>query len=81
LLCLFLGISSLPLKLFLLISAFGRMPGTLALSMQGAWVYDRNYISFFILMALCLTVAVAGFRYQEAVYRWVERFNKAGDRG
>jgi len=78
LLCLFLGLSSLPLRLFLVIAAVGRMPGTIVLSIQGAFVYNRNYDSFFFLLALCLAVALVGVRYQEAVYKWVDRFNKTG---
>ena len=40
-LCLFLGISDIPFKLFFVMATFGRMPGTLALSVQGASLYEQ----------------------------------------
>ena len=36
-LCLALGLSTLPTKIFILLAGIGRMPGTLALSLQGAF--------------------------------------------
>lgn len=74
-LCLFLGLTALPLKVFFLISAFGRMPGTFMLSLQGASLYEGNYLTFGILAGVCLVVAIIVFRYRERVYRKVESVN------
>ena len=41
-LCLFLGLSALPIKIFLFMATFGRMPGTLILSLQGAIFFEQN---------------------------------------
>jgi uncharacterized membrane protein YdjX (TVP38/TMEM64 family) len=37
-LCLALGLSTLPVKIFLVLTGIGRMPGTFALSLQGAFL-------------------------------------------
>jgi uncharacterized membrane protein YdjX (TVP38/TMEM64 family) len=74
-LCLLLGISTLPVKLFLIIVAFGRMPGTLALSLQGAVLFERNYLILGILGGVSIAVALVVYRCREAIYRWAERFN------
>ncbi|MFH1075926.1 MAG: VTT domain-containing protein [Pseudomonadota bacterium] len=55
-LSIFLGFSDLSIKTFLIISTFGRMPGTLMLSLQGAQVYNKNYTSFFIIFFICLFI-------------------------
>lgn len=74
-LCFVLGLSRMPLKLFLLICTVGRIPGTLLLTLQGAQVYKGNYYSTLIILLLCLVlVAVLGY-YREAVYRWIRRFD------
>ena len=74
-LCLFLGLSTLPLKLFMVLSAVGRMPGTFMLSMQGASLYRQSYGMFAALVALCLVFALIGYRYRESFYQWAARFN------
>jgi len=74
-LCLFLGVTSIPFKLIVLLATFGRMPGTLMLSLQGAYVYEQMYGVFAVLFGACLVLVVLAFRYREAMYRWIERFN------
>ena len=74
-LCFILGLSRMPLKLFLLLSTVGRIPGTLLLTLQGAKVYEGDYYSTFIILGLCVAlVAVLGY-YREEVYRWIRRFD------
>jgi uncharacterized membrane protein YdjX (TVP38/TMEM64 family) len=74
-LCLFLGFSTIPFKVFIALAAIGRMPGTLLLSLQGASVFSQNYGLFALIFGLCLLAAVLGYRYREAVYGWVEKLN------
>ncbi|MCK7513880.1 MAG: hypothetical protein MZV70_64250 [Desulfobacterales bacterium] len=45
-----------PRSVFFVVSTVGRIPGTLALSLQGASIYDKDYISFVIITALSLAV-------------------------
>jgi uncharacterized membrane protein YdjX (TVP38/TMEM64 family) len=72
-LCLFLGLSAMPFSVFLLITAVGRMPGTLMLSLQGASLYEKQYSLLAVLMILCLVLAALAYRYREGLYRWVEK--------
>ena len=72
-LCLALGLTTLPIKLFILLAAIGRMPGTLALSMQGAFLYEQNYLLLGVMLGACLILALLCYVYRERIYLWVER--------
>ncbi len=74
-LCLFLGLSTLPLKVFLIIVGIGRMPGTLLLSLQGAYVFEQKYALFALILGFCLIIVFLGYKYREGLYRWLEKFN------
>ena len=74
-LCLFLGLSTLPLKVFILLAAIGRMPGTFLLSLQGAFLFEQNYVILGIIAAICAILAFLGYRYRENIYLWIEQFN------
>jgi uncharacterized membrane protein YdjX (TVP38/TMEM64 family) len=75
-LCMILGLTSLPTSVFFVVTTVGRMPGTLALSLQGASIYDKDYISFVIITVLSLLFVLFGFLYRDALYRWMERQKK-----
>ena len=75
-LCLFLGLSALPLKVFLILTGIGRMPGTLMLSLQGSYVFEQRYGLFALIMGLCLVVIYFAYKHREALYQWLERFDK-----
>ncbi|MEE8399522.1 MAG: VTT domain-containing protein [Desulfobacterales bacterium] len=72
-LCLFLGLSTMPLKVFILIVTIGRIPGTLFWSLQGAFLFEHNYRLVAILFALCAGVTLLAYRYRKPLYQWVER--------
>jgi uncharacterized membrane protein YdjX (TVP38/TMEM64 family) len=74
-LCLFLGLSTLPLKVFLVLAAVGRMPGTFLLNLQGAYLFEKNYLLLGITAGACAILAFIVYRYREKIYQWVERFN------
>jgi len=73
LLCFVLGLSPMSFRLFVIIVAIGRIPGTLMLSLQGAQVYEGNYVAFAVIFALCLVVGGLMFYYRETLYQWVRR--------
>jgi len=74
-----LGLSTLPVKLFTLMTGVGRMPGTLMLSLQGAALYDRSYGLLAVVAGACLVLILLAYRYREALYQWVERMNAPRD--
>jgi uncharacterized membrane protein YdjX (TVP38/TMEM64 family) len=74
-LCFFLGLSDLPIKVFIVITAIGRMPGTYMLSLQGAFLYEQMYGLFALILGVWVLVALFAYRYRERLYRWIERFN------
>ena len=74
-LCLFLGISTLPLKIFILMAAVGRMPGTFMLSLQGAYLYEENYLFLGIAAGSCALLVGVVYYYRERLYQWTEKFN------
>jgi len=74
-LCLALGLSTLPIKIFILLTGIGRMPGTFALSLQGAFLYEQNYALFGVMIGACLILAFLCYAYRERIYLWVEKLN------
>ena len=80
-LCLFLGITAIPLKAFLLIATIGRMPGTLMLSLQGEFLFQKNYAVFTAVFGVMVLTAYLSIRYRERIYRWMEKLNGKTDGG
>ena len=74
-LCLFLGITAIPLKVFLIIASVGRMPGTLLLSLQGDFLFKKNYVVFAVVFAVTALVAFLTIRFRDAIYRRLEKLN------
>ena len=74
-LCLFLGVTTLPLKVFLVIAAFGRMPGTLMLSLQGAYVFERQYGLFTVIFGISMLFVYLVYRNRERLYGYLEGLN------
>ena len=72
-LCLALGVSTLPMKIFILLAAIGRMPGTFALSLQGEFLYEQNYVLLGVMIAACLILALLCYGYREKIYLWTEK--------
>jgi uncharacterized membrane protein YdjX (TVP38/TMEM64 family) len=75
-LCMFLGLTALPARVFFTISTIGRIPGTLALSLQGASIFERDYVFFIIVTLLCLLFALAAYLTRDPLYRWMARLSK-----
>ena len=75
-LCFILGLSQMPLRVFLIIVTIGRIPGTFLLTLQGANVYKGHYITFFILLGIFLLVGLFMLLYKENLYRWLRNLEK-----
>jgi uncharacterized membrane protein YdjX (TVP38/TMEM64 family) len=70
-LCFILGVSKISWLLFLVIVTFGRMPATLALSFQGAQIYQERYLAFLILSGACLLLVLVLIFFREKLYQWL----------
>jgi uncharacterized membrane protein YdjX (TVP38/TMEM64 family) len=75
-LCMFLGLTTLPARVFFVLSTVGRIPGTLALSLQGASIFEKNYMFFVIVTVLSLLFALVCYLTRDALYRWIARYSK-----
>jgi uncharacterized membrane protein YdjX (TVP38/TMEM64 family) len=75
-LCMFLGLTTLPARVFFVLSTVGRMPGTLALSLQGASIFEKDYLFFVMVTALSLLFALVCFLARDPLYRWISRHSK-----
>lgn len=78
-LCMFLGLTTMPARVFFVISTVGRIPGTLALSLQGASIYEKEYMFFVVVTLLSLLFALGGFLMRDRLYRWMSRANHRGE--
>ena len=75
-LCLFLGFgSTLPIRVFVVLSAIGRIPGTLMLSLQGAFLFNRSYGLLALLAGISLSIVFLVYRFRHPIYQWIERLN------
>lgn len=71
-----LGLSKMPLRVFLVIATIGRMPGTFLLTLQGANIYQGKYVRFLIMLGICVVAGLLLFFYKETVYHWLRRWSK-----
>jgi uncharacterized membrane protein YdjX (TVP38/TMEM64 family) len=55
-LCYLLGLTRIRLLDFIIMNIFGRLPGTLMLTMQGTAVYSRQYRLFFVLLIISIVL-------------------------
>ena len=74
-LCFFVGLSVIPIKVFIILAAIGRMPGTFLLSLQGSSLFEQNYSVLAIIFGLCIILAFLAYRYQESLYQLIAKFS------
>jgi uncharacterized membrane protein YdjX (TVP38/TMEM64 family) len=74
-LCIFLGLTNLSARVFILMAAIGRMPGTLMLSLQGAQVFHKDYPTLILLTAISLGFLIPAYCFRERIYAWIDRPN------
>lgn len=75
-LCIFLGLTGLSLKVFVLIAGIGRIPGTFLLSLQGAQVFERDYTTLAVLVAMTVLFVAPAYVWRRRIYAWVDRQNR-----
>lgn len=70
-LCLFLGVTPLPMKAFIIMAALGRMPGTYMLSLQGAALFEQVYGILALTVIGCMAIVLLVYFYREKLFQWV----------
>ena len=74
-LCLLLGITTMPFKIFILLAGFGRMPGTSMLSLQGQFLFAQKSGIFVGVVLFSLAVVLVAFIYRKTLYEWAGQIN------
>ena len=75
-LCLFLGLTRLPAQAFFILSTVGRIPGTVALSLQGASISGHNYMVFGVAVASYILFSILAYLTCDPLCRWMSRKGK-----
>jgi len=75
-LCYVLGLSPMHWAVFMVLSSVGRIPGTLMLSLQGALVYNEQYWSLGLLLAISLAMVAPVWIWREKIYGLLYRLDR-----
>jgi len=71
-----LGMSHMPLPVFLFITFVGRIPGTLFLSFQGAEIYEGNYLKLAILLGFSALITIPYAFYHKQILAWLTHYSR-----
>ncbi len=71
--CYLFGVSPMPFWVFAVVSTLGRMPGTWALSAQGAKAAAGEYVQLILLTAIVVAVALPLYYYRARIVAWFQR--------
>jgi len=71
--CYLFGVSPMPFWVFAVVSTLGRMPGTWALSAQGAKAAAGAYFELLLLTAILVAVALPLYHYRPRIVSWFQR--------
>jgi len=72
-LCLFIGVTPLPVVMFVLLAGLGRMPGTFMLSLQGAQVLEKDYVTLVVLVGISLALILPVYVWRRQIYAWADK--------
>lgn len=75
-LCYILGLAPMSWRMFIIVCAIGRIPGTLMLSVQGALAYHENWWTMVWLFLASLAFVAPVYIWREPVYHWLYRLEK-----
>jgi uncharacterized membrane protein YdjX (TVP38/TMEM64 family) len=70
--CYLLGLSPMHITTFFIISAVGRIPGTLLLTMQGQAIRSEDYRAFFVILGLASLSIVLTIIYRDWIESWLK---------
>ena len=71
--CLFLGITNLDFRLFILFSCLGRIPGTFLLSLQGSLFYEGSYALTIFLAVIIGSISFLIVFFRKKLYSCLEK--------
>ncbi|OAG27415.1 TVP38/TMEM64 family protein [Thermodesulfatator autotrophicus] len=69
----FVGLFPIPFKVFLVIMIVGRIPGTLALALQGASLYEKNWTMLAIIGGLSLLLLGLFYWKRKEIYEYLDK--------
>jgi uncharacterized membrane protein YdjX (TVP38/TMEM64 family) len=72
-LCYILGLTPMHLGIFLIISTFGRIPGTLMATLQGAEAFEHQYKLFLTLLGVSSLAILVFYIYHDEIHRWIKK--------
>ncbi len=75
-LCLLAGLSSMPLRLYILFLIIGRLPGVLLTSLVGGGVITLSFWGWVIFGGLSLVAILVFFKYGDKFEGWLNRMQK-----
>ncbi len=78
-LCYILGLTPMPLGIFLMISTIGRIPGTLISTLQGAKAFEHQYHTLLILLGVSALLILVFYIYHENIHRWIKKRSKVSN--
>lgn len=70
-----LGLTTMPLPVFLFMTGIGRMPGTLMLSVQGADIYHGNYPRLIALLIASAAIVLLCYYYRKKILAFLHLYN------
>ena len=71
-----LGMSHMPLPVFLFIAVIGRMPGTILLSLQGAQAQQGHFGRLALLLALSAAIAIPCTIFRHRLFGWLAHHSR-----
>ncbi len=71
----FLGITNMGPRAFMIVSAAARIPGTIALSLQGAMLANRDWIGLVIVTLISLAFFIPCFMFRKPIHDWLLRID------
>ena len=72
-LCYILGLTSMSLGFFLIISTIGRIPGALIATLQGAEAFNHQYTIFFVLAGISALITLVFYVYGEEIHNLIKK--------
>jgi uncharacterized membrane protein YdjX (TVP38/TMEM64 family) len=72
-LCYILGLTPMHVRIFLIISTVGRIPGTLIATLQGAQVSNHQYKIFLILVGISALITLVSYVYDKEIHKLIKK--------